>query len=62
MLDLEWPDRIPQGFAQQYGVSRLRDSETPEVPAKVRHDARRFAQESVAEVKQRVFPIHGLGA
>ena len=62
MLDLEWPDRIPQGFAQQYGLSRLRDSATPEVPADVRQDARRFAQESVAEVKQRVFPIHGLGA
>ncbi len=60
MLDLEWPDRIPQGFAQQYGVSQLRDSATPEVPAKVREDARRFAQESVAEVKERVFPIHGL--
>lgn len=62
MLGLEWPDRIPQDFAQQYGVSQLRDSATPDVPAKVRQDARYFAQESVAEVKHRIFPIHGLSA
>ena len=61
MLDVEWPDRIPETFAQQHGVRQLRDTVTPEVPADVRREARRYAEESTAELKEKVFPAHGLG-
>ena len=61
MLDVEWPDRIPENFAQQHGVSQLRDTVTPEVPADVQREARRYAEESTAELKRKVFPAHGLG-
>ena len=60
MLDVEWPDRIPESFAQQYGVGQLRDSSTPEIPENIQRDARRYAEESVAEVRERLFPTHGL--
>ena len=60
MLDVQWPDDIPESFAQQYGVSQLRDSTAPEIPENVQRDARRYAEGSVAEVKEQVFPAHGL--
>ena len=61
MLDVEWPDEIPGSFAQQHGVGQLRDNLTPQVPADVRQEARRFAEESLVELKEKVFPAHGLG-
>jgi hypothetical protein len=61
MLGVEWPDRIPEGFAQEHGVRQLRDTETPEVPAQVRQEARQHAEGTVEEIKDRVFPLHGLG-
>jgi acetoin utilization protein AcuC len=61
MLDVQWPDKIPETFAQQYGVGQLRDSSAPEIPEHIHRDARRYAERSVAEVKERVFPVHGLG-
>ncbi len=60
MLDVEWPDRVPEAFAREHGVSQLRDGAAPEIPAHVRLEARRFAEESVAAVKEEVFPFHGL--
>ena len=61
MLDVEWPDEIPGSFAKQHGVGQLRDNLTPQVPADVRQEARRFAEESLVELKEKVFPAHGLG-
>lgn len=66
MLEVEWPDRIPEGFAtqplaDQLGIRQLRDTVSLEIPADVRRDARRFAQESAATIKQEIFPVHGLG-
>ena len=61
MLDVDWPDEIPGSFAQQHGVGQLRDNVTPEVPVDVRQEARRFAEESLVELKEKVFPAHGLG-
>ena len=61
MLDVEWPDQIPEAFARQHGVRQLRDTETPQVPADVRQEARRYAEDSTAELKEKVFPAHGLG-
>ena len=51
MLDVQWPDSIPDTFAQQYGVSQLRDSEAPDIPEDIHRDARRYAEGTVAEVK-----------
>ena len=61
MLGVEWPDAIPDAFAGKYGVKRLRDTESLEVPQHVVRDGRRYAEERVAEVKEQVFPLHGLG-
>jgi acetoin utilization protein AcuC len=60
MLDVEWPDRMPEDFAREHGAGQLRDGAAPEIPAHVRKEARRFAEESVAAVKEEVFPVHGL--
>ena len=62
MAEQEWPDRIPDSFARQHGVTQLRDTVTPEVPANVRQDARRYAEETLSQVKERIFPTHGLSA
>ena len=61
MLGMEWPDAIPESFARKYGVSRLRDTGAPEVPQDIVRDGRRYAEERVAEVKEKVFALHGLG-
>ena len=62
MLDVEWPDRLPEGFEEQLRISQLRDTINPEIPKEVRREARRFAEESVAGIKERVFPLHSLGS
>ena len=60
MLGVEWPDAIPESFARKYGVATLRDATGPEAPQSVSRDARRYAEERVEEVKEGVFPVHGL--
>ena len=60
MLDVDWPDAIPDSFAREHGVGLLRDASGPDVPGDVRRQARAFAEENLAEVRDRVFPIHGL--
>jgi len=62
MVEQEWPDRIPESFARQHGVTQLRDTVIPEVPADVRQDARRYAEETLSQVKEHIFPTHGLSA
>jgi acetoin utilization protein AcuC len=61
MLDVEWPDPTPAAFAQQHGLSQLRDTITLEVPSQVRQNARQLAEDSVAAIKSVVFPYHALG-
>jgi acetoin utilization protein AcuC len=61
MLDTEWPDQLPAAFAQEHGAGSLRDQLTPEVPSHVRVDIRRHLEETVGEIKQHIFPLHGLG-
>lgn len=60
MTDREWPDEIPRSYQELYGLKRLRDTEKPHLDARVRQQARRFAEESVAAVRRLVFPHHGL--
>ncbi|MEK7806351.1 MAG: hypothetical protein AAB528_01330, partial [Chloroflexota bacterium] len=55
---VEWPDRLPEEFARLHGVSQLRDTAVPKIPAGIRREARRYAAESVAAIKKEVFPLH----
>ena len=60
MLGVEWPDQIPAAFERQYGLTLLRDTETPDTTPDVHRQAREFAEETVAAIKGEIFPIHGL--
>ncbi len=60
MLGVEWPDTLPRRFALEHGIEHLRDSGVPEIPANLRLDIRRHAGETVAAVKEHIFPTHGL--
>ena len=59
MLGEELPDTLPRQFALEHGVGHLRDSGAPEIPANLRPDIRRHAEETVAALKEQVFPVHG---
>ena len=59
MLGEEWPDTLPREFALEHGIGHLRDSGSPEVPSNLRLDIRRHAGETVAALKEQVFPVHG---
>ena len=61
MLDVEWPDRIPENGVEQAGARQLRDTVNPDIPRDIRQESRRFAEEAVAAIKKEVFPIYGLG-
>ena len=60
MLGTEWPDRIPQTYTERYGMEALRDTATPEVEEPLRQQMWRFAEETVQDVEQQIFPIHRL--
>ena len=60
MLGVEWPDTLPRGFSLEHGIGHLRDSDVPEVPSNLGLDIRRHAGETVAALKEQVFPVHGL--
>lgn len=60
MLGVEWPDALPREFALEHGLGRLRDSGVPDVPSNLQLDIRRHAEETVAALKEQVFPVHGL--
>ena len=60
MLGVEWPNTLPSGFALEHGIGRLRDSISPEIPANLRLEIRRHAEETVAAVKEQIFPLHGI--
>ena len=62
MLGVEWPDTLPRGFALEHGIGHLRDSGAPEVPANLRLEIRRHTEETVAALRDQVFPIHGVGS
>jgi acetoin utilization protein AcuC len=60
MLDVEWPDALPASLLEQVGSGNLRDTATPVVPDDIRQDARKYAEDSVEQIKERVFPTHSL--
>ena len=61
MLDVEWPDRIPESVAGQYPSPNLRDTVSLEVPANVREQGRQYLEEGVAALRRDVLSQHGLG-
>ena len=60
MLGVEFPNELPRGFALEHGIGHLRDSAPPEIPANLRLDVRRHAGETVAAVREHIFPTHGI--
>ena len=60
MLGVEWPDEIPPDYQERFGRKQLRDTEVPIVPDNSARETRRFAQQSVQQVKRLIFPIHQL--
>ena len=62
MCGTEWPDRIPTIAVERLGRTSLRDTEVPDIPQHIRADAKALAAESVAAIKDAVFPVHGLEA
>ena len=60
MLDIEWPDHLPAAFAQKHGSGRLRDQLSPEIPQGIKTDVRRYLEDTVGQIRQQIFPVHGL--
>ena len=65
MLEQEWPDTLPldalpeEQRSLHQGATLGDGAELAPMP-EAQEEARRFAEESVAEVKRRIFPLHGL--
>ena len=57
MLEAEWPDPLPRGFALEHGVANLRDTSKPDIPSNLRLDIRRHSEETVAAIKAQIFPV-----
>jgi len=60
MLETDWPDQLPIGFAREHGAGRLRDELSPEVPSNIKVEVRRHLEETVGAIRQQIFPLHGL--
>jgi acetoin utilization protein AcuC len=60
MAGLELPEPVSASYRERYGITHLRESEKPPVEPEMHTLARRFAEESVREVKRLVFPVHRL--
>lgn len=60
MVDVELPDDIPEAFRETYGLAKIHDPHTPRFDGVKREFARRLAEESVKEIRERIFPLHGI--
>ncbi|MDO8588919.1 MAG: acetoin utilization protein AcuC [Armatimonadota bacterium] len=60
MLGVELSDQIPDRYAQQYGIRRLRDAISPVISASQQRYARDAADETIRTIRRLVFPIHGI--
>jgi acetoin utilization protein AcuC len=59
MLGLELPNELPEGADVFLESPTLRDGEVS-IEADVQEQTRTFAQERIDEVRERIFPFHGL--
>ena len=62
MLETDWPDQLPIGFAREHGAGRLRDELSPEVPSNIKVEVRRHLEDTVGAIQQQIFPLHGLSS
>ena len=60
MIGKDWPDDIPDESRERYGLTQLRDQQGPSLEAGQKELTWAYARKSVEELKNRVFPIHGL--
>ena len=60
MADSEWPNEVPETQRERLGTATLRDVEIHGIPEEMRAATRRFAEATVLELRQRIFPYHGL--
>ena len=62
MLGRDWPDQVPPGYREKYGLETLRDGEElPVVPSGTAQEARGFVEKSVQQVQRLIFPVHKVG-
>ena len=59
MSGQEFPDKVPESYTDQYGVTTLRDA-PPASTESAQKEARTFAESSVQAIRQLIFPTHGL--
>ena len=60
MSGREWPDDVLESQRERLGMSTLRDSHELEIPGETQEAAQRYAETTVQEVRERIFPYHGL--
>ena len=60
MSGQDLPDQLPEDQQERLGTATLRDNESPQLPGGAQEMARRFAEGTVQEVRERIFPYHGL--
>ncbi|MDO8750171.1 MAG: acetoin utilization protein AcuC, partial [Dehalococcoidia bacterium] len=60
MLGQDLPDAVPLAQRERLGTARLRDETPLNIPNYNKEASRRFAEATVQEVRQRIFPYHGL--
>jgi len=54
MSEQDFPDELPQGYAERYGPGRLRDHDGPRIPPEVRERARAYAEAQVRRLQQTI--------
>ncbi len=60
MAQQQWPDSLSGDQKKLFGCAALRDTQDAGIPAGMQAETRRFAEETVGQVKARIFPLHGL--
>ncbi len=54
MCDRDFPDQLPEGYAEKYGSATLRDQKTPHVEPRTKDVALRHATLAITELRERI--------
>ena len=60
MAGFELPERIPESFESIPVPATFADDNLPDLGTAVFDQTRAFAAESVRQIRENVFPVHGL--
>jgi len=60
MCKCEFSDKIPSSYSSKHEVYTLSDNDDFLVSYEIRDKTRKFAENSVAEIRKHIFPFHGL--